>query len=547
LGISLENPLPIFVALAILLLFFYLVSIHRSIENKKLFFRTLIELNEEEIKRYYGELPENQRGRKFRSIKSLFAEDLDLFGEHSLFQHLSRCFLRESKLKLAKFLTEPELEKSTVEKRQNIIRSLTHKIDWSQKYLSIIRFSHLKSKEEIETDSIFKDFDNHTGNSLGLLIIGLLTISSGVLLLYFLGFIPFFSLLIIGVINYGIMVRYQSKVLHLSIKTDHLVKYIQLHLRAMRFIYEENFNSNELKELASPINKTALLEIQKLENTLRWLDSRGNMFYGIINAFLVLDLILFFRLIKWINKNKSALPKWMDTVYDFEMYCSLSSFYFQNPEFNFPTVSDEGTHLYSKEIGHPLIRKESRVYNDFSFGREKLYLVTGSNMSGKSTFLRTVGINVLMAWCGLPVCAQEMNLSRFIIFCSMRTQDNLAENTSSFYAELRRIKLLLSLLDNNELPVIYFLDEILKGTNSADRHSGAMGIIKKLLVANANGFISTHDLSLADEYETNKKVKNISFNSELVNGELLFDYKIKNSKCLSTNASQLMKNMGIID
>ena len=237
----------------------------------------------------------------------------------------------------------------------------------------------------------------------------------------------------------------------------------------------------------------------------------------------------------------------IDVVYEMEMYASLASYVYQNPNFIFPELSASDYIFESEDMGHPLIRPEERVCNDFSFDKERLYLVTGSNMSGKSTFLRTIGLNTVMAWIGLPVCAHSFKVSRYLVFSSMRTQDDLAENTSSFYAELRRIKLLFSLLENTEVPVLYFLDEILKGTNSGDRHNGSIGIIRKLLDRNARGFISTHDLELADDYESNEVVKNISFNSTLRSGELHFDYKLSEGKCYSTNASQLMKSMGIID
>ena len=168
-------------------------------------------------------------------------------------------------------------------------------------------------------------------------------------------------------------------------------------------------------------------------------------------------------------------------------------------------------------------------------------------MSGKSTFLRTVGLNTVMAWVGLPVCAKELKLSQFVVYTSMRTQDDLSSGTSSFYAELKRISGLFDIEESASAPVLFLLDEILKGTNSHDRHHGAKGIITKLLQKNAVGFISTHDLALADEYQHDQMVRNYSFNSELVHDELIFDYLLHEGKCQNTNASILMKKLKIID
>jgi DNA mismatch repair ATPase MutS len=186
-----------------------------------------------------------------------------------------------------------------------------------------------------------------------------------------------------------------------------------------------------------------------------------------------------------------------------------------------------------------------RVVNDFLMeGQGATCVITGSNMAGKSTFLRTVGINAVLAFAGAPVCADAFVLSQFHIFSSMRTKDNLEENISSFYAELLRLKMLLEHI-NVDKPVFYLLDEILKGTNSVDRHIGAESLILQLNGMNTFGLVSTHDLELGKLAKSNQKIINYNFSSSIIDEEIVFDYKLRAGICQSTNASQLMANIGI--
>ena len=197
-------------------------------------------------------------------------------------------------------------------------------------------------------------------------------------------------------------------------------------------------------------------------------------------------------------------------------------------------------------MGHPLIKPQERISNDFELiGHGTIGLITGSNMSGKSTFLRTVGVNLVLAQMGAPVCAFDMNLSLTRVFTSMRTQDNLEEHISSFYAELKRIKQLLDDIDEQS-PIFFLLDEILKGTNSEDRHNGSKALLDQLNTSHATGLVSTHDLALSRLASQNENIINYSFNSKIIQDQIIFDYLLTPGPCKSFNASKLMENMGII-
>jgi DNA mismatch repair ATPase MutS len=228
-----------------------------------------------------------------------------------------------------------------------------------------------------------------------------------------------------------------------------------------------------------------------------------------------------------------------------EVLSSVAGFHYSNPGYVFPRIAPEPYTIRFTALGHPLIVEPKRVCNDFGMdGRGTIAMITGSNMAGKSTFLRSVGINMVLALMGGPCCATHAEVSNMNVFSSMRTQDNLEEGVSSFYAELKRVEQLLQLITKGE-PVFFLLDEMFKGTNSEDRHKGGFSLIKQLQGLNAFGIISTHDLDLARLADVHALAASYSFNSRILDGELLFDYKLTAGRCTDFNASELMKRSGI--
>ncbi len=257
--------------------------------------------------------------------------------------------------------------------------------------------------------------------------------------------------------------------------------------------------------------------------------------------------------VKWLLRGEALKKKitpawintWTDAVGELEALNSLAGFHYAHPEYPFPRIADTPYHFEARALGHPLIPAAKRVANDFTLdGQGAIALVTGSNMAGKTTFLRTVGVNTVLALAGGPVCAADMEVSSVQLYTSMRTQDELAESTSSFMAELKRINGLVELLKTNGLPVLFLLDEILKGTNSADRHAGAEALARQLSRSRAFGLISTHDLelvSLAEEID----LGNYSFESDILGDQIRFDYKLRDGPCRTANAAALMRQLGI--
>mgnify|MGYP000966064084 CR=1 FL=1 len=279
------------------------------------------------------------------------------------------------------------------------------------------------------------------------------------------------------------------------------------------------------------------------------LDYRNNVFFSLFVGIPSLwDLHCIAALEKWKKTHHVRLTEWLDVLADTEAMNSISGHAFSYPQYCIPQVTwDNGVNIQAKNMGHPLIQPEKRISNDFAMnGMGQTILVTGSNMSGKSTFLRTIGLNIVLAQMGTVVSANQFSCSPVRVFSSMRTQDSLEENTSSFYAELKRLRQLLEMAEEpHQAPVFYLLDEILKGTNSADRHRGAEALIKQLHPKNSAGFVSTHDLELGEWGATENYVHNFHFRSDMENGKLHFDYKLHAGICRSFNASELMRMMGI--
>ena len=235
----------------------------------------------------------------------------------------------------------------------------------------------------------------------------------------------------------------------------------------------------------------------------------------------------------------------MCAVSEFEVLNSLSGFAYSNPEYTFPKITEAPYTINFEMLGHPLIKSDTRVSNSFQLqGHGKIAMITGSNMAGKSTFLRTVGVNLILALMGAPCCARSGQVSHLKMFTSMRTQDSLEAGVSSFYAELKRVEQLLGLIKSGE-PIFFMLDEMFKGTNSQDRYKGGVSLIKQLSELNAFGLISTHDLELAELAGKHMIVSNHSFNSKIQNDKMTFSYELMDGICTDFNASELMKKSGI--
>jgi DNA mismatch repair ATPase MutS len=340
-----------------------------------------------------------------------------------------------------------------------------------------------------------------------------------------------------------------KRVASLYRSTSRHFKILRTYGKILREIEKENFRSPRLTSLQRELwagESAASLAIKKLAVLLEWLDARSSEFmHSVLNNLLLWDLQCVYRLEKWKRKYAARTGLWLEVMGEMEVLSSLANLAFNHPDWAFPQIRADGFCFKASSLGHPLIAGQERVANDFFLeGQGSLFIITGPNMAGKSTFLRTLGVNSVLAFAGAPVCASAMEVSFFELITSMKSSDSLDKHLSLFYAELQRLKLVLDSLQSGP-PVFFLIDEMLKGTNALDRHKGSVALIKQFLRSKATGIVATHDLDLAYLEKEFPQVKNFHFDSQIQGEALYFDFKLKPGICESFNALILMKKIGI--
>jgi len=304
-----------------------------------------------------------------------------------------------------------------------------------------------------------------------------------------------------------------------------------------------------LKKLAADLaveSRTASERIRRLTRLIELLDSSENMFFRPIAAMLLWNAQFAMAVEAWRNVCGPHIGKWIAAVGEFEALCSLSAYAFERPDATFPRLETEGPLFDAETLRHPLIPAGAAVANDVKLGREtRLWIVSGSNMSGKSTLMRAVGLNAVLAWAGAPVACARLNISPLAIGASMSTHDSLADNRSRFYAEISRLRDVVELARTGH-PALFLLDELLSGTNSHDRRIGAEAVVRGLVERGAIGLVSTHDLALAEiASQFGGRAANVHFEDHLEGGEIRFDYRLRQGVVTRSNALELMRAVGL--
>lgn len=528
--------------------FSLIIKYHNKSKAEGSHLKHLEQINQAELERMQGNLRSFESGEKYISAQHPYISDLDIFGQHSLFQMINRSHTGQGRQKLADWLKNAA-DKATICLRQEAIRELGNQLDWRQDFQAYGMDVH---EEENDVDTLLKwiqepdALKNHTLYLALMLLLPPLALAA--IILFFTGtvapFVPLLAIVATGLVIWS--VKDVAIITHKKTATS--IKVLAAYRSMIRKIESSNFDATllqNLKEKFQHEDYVASQEVNRLQNILHNFDNRSNMLYHIINIIFLLDVFWLRKADRWKARNRGYVSQWFAAINEMEALVSLASFHYAHPDYAFPEITDRPYVYVAQNMGHCLIRREGRVSNDFTLqGGGEIAIITGSNMAGKSTFLRTVGINAVMALAGAPVCATRMEISRIQVFTSMRTQDSLEESISSFYAELQRLKQLLDTVAQGE-PVLFMLDEILKGTNSRDRHHGAASLVKQLSQLNAMGIVSTHDLELGQLADDMPNIRNYSFDSTIENDEIFFDYKLHEGVCQSFNASKLMEKMGI--
>lgn len=548
---KMNNNLLALVSIIIAVLIFAIVAFFHSKalyeENKK---KTFIKVNEEAKSRLNGEWKKfEDDGHEYLQVEHPFINDLDIFGKSSLFQWINTTTTQFGRNRLKEILSMDKLpDKNEVLKSQSIVKELGEKVDFRQK-VQIEGSIEEKGKgnpdnfvawAKQKNDKILRPY-----NKIISILCPILLISTTII--YFGTHLISKAVPIALVALNLIILRLGKAEIEEALDTLYEVKYkISKYFNIINLIENEEFKDENILKIKAKLNVNGLKatdEMKRLDEIAVKVRDRGNMVYIIINILLLWDYHLLQQLELWRRKSGSTIENWFEVIGDFEAYMSIANISGDYKQYSYPKIDDRLT-ISGKEIAHPLIGGRA-VSNSFSLEKDKsIILITGSNMSGKSTFLRTVGINMILSYIGAPVCAKEFSTPILNLYTCMRIGDNLEENISSFYAEILRIKILMKAVNNGE-KVFFLLDEIFKGTNSMDRHTGAEMLINQLSRKEALGFVSTHDLELCDLQESNKKVTNYHFREHYENNEIKFDYKLRSGKSTTRNAVYLMRMAGI--
>lgn len=533
------------------ILFIILLNKHSRLRYNKKCSTLICEINDNSLKRLKGEWKSfEDAGADFLYDDHNYSKDLDIFGKGSLFQYINTASTYLGREKVKYILTAPNYTIGEIYDRQEAVKELSDNLGWRQRFMAEGKIATEKKKDP---EPLFKWGREQNNLFCSVMFISMAwilpSITVGIILVYsLLDSIPYyFPLIAIGIqiLILKLNSEKSNKILNVVYKYK---KDIEVYSKMLKIIEKKRFKSSylvKLKENLISENKiTATEQINKLSRVVNLISDRANFFYHIINIVTFWEYHCLIRLERWKKESGGCIEQWLNVIAEIEALSSLAVIKHDYPEWAMPEIKETSLRLEAKNIGHPLIIK-NRVYNNLNIDKaESILLITGSNMSGKSTLLRTAGINLVLAYAGAPVCADSFCCSIMNIYTCMRISDNLEENVSSFYAELLRIRKLVDATKEKE-PVFFLLDEIFRGTNSKDRHIGAKVLIEKLSNENALGMVSTHDLELADIEEKNKKVKNYHFREHYKNNEIYFDYKLRPGVSTTRNAIYLMRMAGI--
>ena len=374
-------------------------------------------------------------------------------------------------------------------------------------------------------------------------------ITLAIIIASLLGWMPSVMVWISVIVHFLLYGSVFQKLSELHQKVSRKLEFVSAYSELISLMYKTRFYSPYLVSIHDVFGgMDALQQIRALQNCIKKLDYRLNMAYIPVNMLFFFDYRHLIWLERWRADTVKKVPQWFDSMAKIEALSSFANVLHNHPAWAMPEILDEYFTIEAKNMGHPLIMEKERICNDFSIsGAGKIAIITGSNMSGKSTFERSIGVNMVLALAGAPVCASAFAVTNCWLFTYMRIADDLEEQTSSFYAELKRLKLLIDVTKEGE-KVFFLLDEVLRGTNSRDRQTGSMALIRQLAKRSVSGIIATHDLALGDlERVLPGCVSNSHFDVQIAGEDMSFDYKLYDGICTSLNASILMKKIGIED
>lgn len=531
---------------------FILVKIHNRFFIRKEWLETQARIIQEELQALSGDYSSFEDGKEYVNPEHPYSFDLDIFGRRSLFQSINRTCTFFGKNRLAKWLQNHLHEKTSIEKRQEMVREISEHTLFREQFrvAGLVHHGQSSDGEKIQAWSQSPAQYLHAG-WVKAFIWGVPVINSLLLITSLAGWTSFswlgLSFGIFLVLSFGIIKR----ATYIQETYGKQLKSLNGYARLIALAKAENWKSAGMQELMERFNlngQSPIQALQQLSKELDRLDLRNNQFlYVLLEGSIFFQLQEIVRIERWKARYGQHISKWLETVGELDALCSLGTFAYNHPQYTYPELTEKPFCFLATQMGHPLMPASQCVKNDATIPSRPFFLIiTGANMAGKSTYLRTIGVNYLLACIGAPVCCERLKLYPNQLITSLRTSDSLSDNESYFFAELKRLKRIIDLLNQGQ-QLFIILDEILKGTNSMDKQKGSFDLIRQFMQLKANGIIATHDLllgSLIKQFP--EEIRNYCFEADIKGNELTFSYKLREGVAQNMNACFLMKKMGII-
>lgn len=529
--------------------FLVLLRMYDAKSNIKNHKEAIVAINEEEVAYLNQEKIPFDDGLEFNAVYHEYAYDLDFFGNKSVFQNLNRTYTFIGKKTLATTLLS-QLSNQEITENQEAIKELAAKIEWRQNFMGYAKISN--DKPDFYEKLIAWSKSNT--EKLPVFVIILSYLLPIIFITLFISHILtednfFFKYVVLSfVLNLVFAFAYFKRIKQENAQSTAVDKIVKQYSLMINCIEQETFQAVKLLRLQKELHvngKKASTSLCQLSRLFSISDSVANPVAAILlNGSVLYHFHNLKAIIHWKIKYAKRLEQWLAIIGEFEMLNSLANFSYNNPDFAFPEINEHYEVSFT-EMSHPLLKAKDRVANTVNFQPQSFIILTGSNMSGKSTFLRSLGVNMVLAGIGSVVCAAKANIHPMPILVSMRLSDSLADSESYFYAEIKRLKQIMDALENKRSFVL--LDEILRGTNSDDKRSGTVAVIQKMIAQNAMGAIATHDIEVCLITNDNpKQLINKCFEAEINNDDLHFDYKLRDGICKNKSATFLMQKIGVI-
>lgn len=538
-----------YIGILLVAIFIAVMRFHNTIDTKRKLTQNLLQINTTEFEYINQQKLPFENGGEYIDFKHEYSHDLDIFGADSLFQHLNRTATFSGKKRLANQLKVAQSQQQIL-LNQEAIQELANDLSWRQDFEAYAKLSS-------DSEKLFRKLESWSSAPSAPIgkFMHVLTYVTPVLFvvsaaMYFITdqdvYLSVCSF--IFVFNLGLLGKFSKRIMIENANSESIDKTLLHYSSLLSKIEKSTFKSAHLIHLQKQLlgtNEKTSIKIKKLSELFARLDSIGNLITTpVLNGIFLFHVHTLKSLIDWKKNNGGQLIAAIEVMGEIEMLNSLANFTYNNPEYAFPKLNNDYT-ISFQDLSHPLLNKKNRVGNDVDFSNRNFIILTGSNMSGKSTFLRSLGINMVLAGTGAPVCAAQANVHPLKVLVSMRLSDSLSDSTSYFFAEIKRLKQIMDSLQNERSFVL--LDEILRGTNSDDKRNGTIEVIKKMIQKNAIGAIATHDTEVClTTNEFPQQLINKSFEVAIVDNELFFDYKLRDGICQNKSATFIMKKWGVI-